>query len=462
MSITWSKPCNTKAILDYINQNTADGANLRAFRLYRKGLEVACVFPPHKSEDRMYLYSLSKSFTSLCVGIARDMGLLDVNEKMIDIFPECAPEEISENLAEMTLGNVLSMQSGHAVCHLDKMRFSENAVKTFLAMPVVYKPGTTFIYSTGGTCVCGAAVEKRSGMKLGEFMDKYLLSKLGIPSPHYLTTADGTHTGGIGIFLSAEELFRMGMLMLGKGVYNGQRIVSEDWCNRAVQPIADNSCNGTPDWVAGYGYQFWVNAEGGFRGDGAYGQLCVVLPEEDTVIAIQAEVGNMQIEMDRIYAMLAAIDTEDLSAESELLHAVEHHYDTAKAAEIVSASYEYVPNDTGILAATLSAEEGLLTVRLETEYGVQTLLAGNGRWVDCAPMLRYCNPSINTLDPHYGWIEQLNLRCAYVTEGDVVKVICKHPDTPHTQYFTFAKDALRLSADYGGLRLGEIACKACR
>ena len=460
--ITWNKACNTNALLQYIKENIADGANLRAFKLYRKGLEVTAVLPPHKEEDAMHLYSLSKSFTSISVGIARDMGLLDVNEKMIDIFPECVPEEISENLAEMTLGDVLSMQSGHEVCHLDKMRFSENAVKTFLAMPVVYKPGTTFIYSTGGTCVCGAAVEKRSGMKLGDFMDKYLLSKLGIPSPHYLTTADGTHTGGIGIFLSAEELFRMGMLMLGKGVYNGQRIVSEDWCNRAVQPIADNSCNGTPDWVAGYGYQFWVNAEGGFRGDGAYGQLCVVLPKEDTVIAIQAEAGNMQIEMDRIYALLSAIDAEDLSAESELLHEVEHHYDTAKAAETVSASYEYVPNDTGILAATLSAEDGLLTVRLETEYGVQTLLAGNGRWVDCAPMLRYCNPSINTLDPHYGWIEQLNLRCAYETEGDVVKVICKHPDTPHTQYFTFAKDALRLSADYGGLRLGEIACKACR
>ena len=459
MSITWNKPCNTKSLLEYIKQNTADGANLRALKLYRRGLEVSCVFPPHKAEDRMHLYSLSKSFTSLCVGIAQDMGLLHVDEKMIDIFPEDVPEEISENLAAMTLGNVLSMQSGHEVCHLDKMRFSDNAVKTFLAMPVVYKPGTTFVYSTGGTCVCGAAVEKRSGMKLGDFMDKYLLSKLGIPSPRYLTTADGTHTGGIGIFLSVEELSRMGMLMLNSGVYNGQRVVSEDWCHRAVQPIADNSCNGTPDWVAGYGYQFWVNAEGGFRGDGAYGQLCVILPDEDTVFALQAEAGNMQIEMDRIYTLLESVETEDLSAEAELRHEVEHHYDTATSTQEVCASYEYLPNDTGIKSATLATKDGLLRVRMETEYGVQILTAGNGKWVDCAPMLRYCNPSINTLDPHFGRIEQLNLRCAYETEGDVVKVICKHPDTPHTQYFTFAKDALRLSANYGGLRLSEIACK---
>ena len=74
-------------------------------------------------------------------------------------------------------------------------------------------------------------------------------------------------------------------------------------------------------------------------------------------------------------------------------------------------------------------------------------------------MLRYCNPSINTLDPHYGWIEELHLRCAYETWGDVVKVICKHPDTPHTQVFSFEKDALRISANYGDLRVREIAYK---
>ncbi len=457
MSITWSKPCNTNAILDYIEKNTADGVNLRAFKLYRKGLEVESFFPPHQAEDRMHLYSLSKSFTSLCVGIAQDMGLLHVDEKMLDIFPECAPEEISENLAAMTLGDVLSMQSGHAVCHLDKMRFSDNAVKTFLAMPVVYKPGTTFVYSTGGTCVCGAAVEKRSGMKLNDFMDKYLFSKLGIAKPRVLTTADGTHTGGIGIFLSIDDLFRMGRLMLNGGVYDGQRVVSKEWCDRAVQPIADNSCNGTPDWVVGYGYQFWVNARGGFRGDGAYGQLCIILPEEDTVVAVQAEAGNMQTEVDRIYELLDAIEKEDLSAQEALRSAVKNRYAMPVCNSTINRSHTLAPNEAGIQAISLNDSDGILKIRLETEYGVQTLLAGSGKWVECNPMLRYCNPSINTLDPHFGRIEELHLRCAYTVEGNTVQVICKHPDTPHTQTFAFAENALRISANYGDLRVREIA-----
>ncbi|MBR5263270.1 MAG: hypothetical protein IKV50_01100, partial [Clostridia bacterium] len=249
----------------------------------------------------------------------------------------------------------------------------------------------------------------------------------------------------------------MGMLMKNKGVYNGVRVVSEEWCDMAVQPIADNSCNGTPDWVAGYGYQFWVNAESGFRGDGAFGQLCVILPEEDTVFALQAEAGNMQIEIDRIYAMLKNIDEADLSAEAALLAEVETHYQTQKASPVEEKTVTFTPNEAGLLSATLKTEGDVLRVRLETEYGVQTLMAGNGCWVDCAPMLRYCNPSINALDPHFGLIEQLSLRCAYETEGDTVKVICKHPDTPHTQVFSFEKDALRLSANYGGLRISEIA-----
>lgn len=457
--ITWNKSCNTQALLQYIKDNTADGVNLRAFKMYRKGLEVSAVFPPHKEEDAMHLYSLSKSFTSLSVGIARDMGLLDVTERMIDIFPECAPEKISENLAAMTLGDVLSMQSGHSVCHLDKMRFSDDSVKTFLAMPVVYKPGTTFVYSTGGTCVCGAAVEKRSGMKLNDFMEKYLFSKLGISKPHVLTLADGRHAGGIGIFLPVEHLFRMGMLMKNKGMYNGERVVSEEWCDMAVQPIADNSCNGTPDWVVGYGYQFWVNHRGGFRGDGAYGQLCIILPEEDTVFALQAEAGNMQTEVDRIYALLDAIEKEDLSAADAVQAEVEHHYDTLPAEGEIHRSHDFAPNDGEILSAKLNTEDGVLRVRFETAYGVQTILAGNGSWVDCAPMLRYCNPSINSLDPHYGRIEELHLRCAYELHGDTVKVICKHPDTPHTQVFSFEKDALRLSTNYGDLRVREIVYK---
>lgn len=460
MGIAWTNGCNTASILRYIENTTKDGVALRSFRMYRKGETIRADFPPHKSGDRMHLYSLSKSFTSTAVGIAQDMGLLHVDEKMLDIFPDCAPAEVSDYLAEMTLGDVLSMQSGHAVCHLNQMRFSANAVKTFLAMPVVHKPGTTFVYSTGGTCVCGAAVERRSGMKLNGFMDKYLFSKLGIEKPQVITLADGTHCGGTGIYLSADDLLRFGMMMLHGGEYEGRRIVSKAWCDRAVQKIADNSCNGTPDWVAGYGYQFWRNARGGFRGDGAYGQLLLVLPEEDTVFALQAEAGGMQTEVDRIYELLDSVEGRDISMQKELEHAVETYNAAPKTGNTVCKTYAYAENPAEIECAHLSTEDGVLTVRLQTKYGMQILRAGDGEWVESAPMLRYCNPSINQLDPHFGHIEVLSLRSRFETDGDTVRVIAKHPDTPHTQTFVFAPDALSMSVYLGDLHAGvrRIVC----
>lgn len=451
MGISFSSGCNTEAILRYINNTTNDGVRLRAFRMYRKGETASATFAPHRESDRMHLYSLSKSFTSVCVGIAQDMGLLDVNEKMLDIFPECTPAEVSDYLVQMTLGDVLSMQSGHAVCHLDRMRFSENAVKTFLAMPVVHKPGTTFVYSTGGTCVCGAAVEKRSGMKLNDFMDKYLFAPLGIKKPRVLTVADGTHTGGIGIFLSADDLLRFGMMLLRGGDYDGKRIVSKAYLDKATSAIADNSCNGTPDWVAGYGYQFWQNTRGGFRGDGAFGQLLVVLPEEDTVFALQAEAGNMQLELDRIYELLDSVDCRNPAAEIKLAGTVASYNNAPVSAPVSTRTVTLAPNPAQFQKATLSMDGDVLTVRFETAYGVQILKAGNGTWIESTPMLRYCNPSINTLDPHFGHIETLNIRSHFVAEGDTVRIVCKHFDTPHTQMLVFGKDALSISCVLGDL-----------
>lgn len=461
MSIVQNHGCSPAAIRDYLALCTRDGVTLRSFRLYRKGKAVGADFAPHRGSDRMHLYSLSKSFTSVAVGIAQDLGLLQVSERMLDIFPECAPPEISENLAAMTLGDVLSMQSGHEVCHLDQMRLSEDSVKTFLAMPVVHRPGTTFVYSTGGTSVCGAAVEKRSGMRLNDFLQEHLFSKLGIERPRALCLADGRHSGGIGVFLSADDVFKFGMMLLHGGVYEGQRIVSEEWLHRATSPIADNSSNGTPDWVVGYGYQFWCNARGGFRGDGAFGQLCVVLPEEDTVVVQLAEAANMQQELTDIYTLLDAIDQSDGTDTSdspiEALHPALNGGTPGGA-----VSYQYQENPAEIRSASLTVDaDGVLTVRFETAYGLQLLRAGSGEWVESSPFLRYCNPSIGQLDPHYGWIEELHIRSSFAVEGNTLRVVCKHSDTPHTQTFLFAPDALRISANLGDLhpQVKEIPCR---
>ena len=447
MSVSWSSGLSTKALRSFIRALRDNGCLPRGFHLYRKGETASAVFPPFRPDEGMHLYSLSKSFTSVCVGIAQDMGLLSVDERLIDIFPDKVPETVSEYLAEMRLEDVLSMQSGHAVCHLNVMRFSEDAVRTFLAMPVVYRPGTTFVYSTGGTAVCGAAVARRAGMTLREFMNDHLFRPLGIEDRKPLCCADGTHCGGTGLFISQRELFNFGKMLLGKGVYEGKRIVSESYLERATSPIADNSGNGTPDWVVGYGYQFWRNARGGFRGDGAYGQFCIVVPEEDTVLTLEERAGDLQAVVDAVFDLFRDVCEPDPSESEGLEEDVRSFYRTEVCPLPPEQSFLFEDNAVGIRSAKFIPENRMLRVRFETEYGEQSILAGNGFWADSRPMLRVCKPGLVVLDPHYGWIEQFHLRSALRKDPDGWTLVCRHIDTPHTQEFRFTGDGLHIDSD---------------
>ncbi|MBP5231149.1 MAG: beta-lactamase family protein [Clostridia bacterium] len=447
MSVSWSSGISTAALRRFVSQLRKRGCSPRAFHIYKNGETASAVFPPYRADEGMHLYSLSKSFTSVCVGIAEDMGLLSTEERMADIFPDKLPEQVSDHLAEMRLGDVLSMQSGHEVCHLNAMRFSEDAVRTFLAMPVVYKPGTTFVYSTGGTSVCGAAVARRAGMPLRDFMNEHLFRPLGIENRKPVCCADGTHCGGTGIFISPEELFRFGMMLLRKGTYEGKRIVSESYLDRATSPIADNSGNGTPDWVVGYGYQFWRNARGGFRGDGAYGQYCIVVPEEDAVFTLEETSPDLQGVVDDVFELFSTVCGRDMSEAEELEEDVRSFYALPACPVPERGSMTFEDNPAGIRGAEWIPEEGGLRVTFDTDYGKQSILAGSGRWLDSHPMLRFCKPGLIDLDPHFGWIENFHLRSALRRDEDGFTVVARHTDVPHTQTFRFAPDGLHISAD---------------
>ena len=168
----------------------------------------------------------------------------------------------------------------------------------------------------------------------------------------------------------------------------------------------------------------------------------------------------MQLELDRIYELLDSVEGASPEKANELKDAVSNYNTFEKTGAEPSNSYTFAPNPAELRSAALSVTDGVLTVRFETAYGVQILQAGDGEWLESHPMLRYCNPSIHSLDPHFGHIETLNLRSRFEAENGTVHVICKHIDTPHTQTFTFSDDALRMSCYLGDLHpeVRQIAC----
>ncbi len=257
---------------------------------------------PQSPETRHVLWSLSKSFCSTAVGLAIAEGKLGLDDEVLKFFPEQAPAQPSKNLREMRVRDLLCMSTGHET--EPKMAPDGDWVKLFLAHPVPHKPGTHFKYNTPATYMQSAIVQKVTGQTVLDYLKPRLFEPLGIEKPRWDTSPQGISLGGYGLFVRTEDIAKFGQLYLQKGQWQGQQLLTSAWVTQATSRQTSNGSNPKSDWDQGYGYQFWRCRHGAFRGDGKDGQFCVVLPEQDTVIAITAETGDMQGELNVVWDQL--------------------------------------------------------------------------------------------------------------------------------------------------------------
>ncbi|MBQ0109302.1 MAG: serine hydrolase [Clostridiales bacterium] len=438
-----SDKVNADAVAEVIKECEEQGIHFRCVQVLRGGEpQLKMAFEPYDIDAPMHLYSLSKSFTSVAFGICCDEGLITPESHLSEIFPDKMPENPSEEIKKMRFCDLLSMRSGHGVCALAKMRWSEDAIKAFFEQPIPNEPGTKFIYSTGATCVCAAAVEKVTGRKLVDFLDEKLFSILECEKPVWLECRDGQTLGGTGLMISSETLTKFGLMLRNGGVYNGKRIVSEKYLRDATSVHADNSCNGTPDWVAGYGWQFWINDREGFRGDGAFGQLCVILPSTDTVVTVMGEVGNMQNEMTMVYKL---VDTmfDGKGDEKALGELIKNLYSLKKSGDGFNkdVAFDVAENVCEIKNFRFYGEK-LLHVVLETGYGRREFVCGNGEYILNHFQGKCLSPTISQLDPALYTVERVNVFAGYEKLGENRYLITlRHYDTPHVQRWEVDLDA---------------------
>jgi CubicO group peptidase (beta-lactamase class C family) len=281
---------------------------LHSFMLVRHGHVIAeCWWKPEAADKPHVMHSLSKSFTSTAVGLAIAEGKLNIDDHVLKFFPEDAPPEPSENLKAMRVRDLLTMTCGNET----EAKFKPETpwVKTFLAQPVPFKPGTHFQYNTPGSYMLSAIVTKVTGQTVLDYLKPRLFEPLGIENPTWQASPQGISCGGFGLFIRTEDIAKFGLLYLQKGKWNGKQLVPASWVEVATSKQVENkdapSGRGNkPDWQQGYGFQFWQSQHGAFRGDGANGQLCIVLPDQDAVIAITADTGNMQAEINVVWDKL--------------------------------------------------------------------------------------------------------------------------------------------------------------
>lgn len=266
---------------------------------------------PYAAELKHTLYSLSKSFTSTAVGMALNEKHFTLESPVISFFPNELPEEISPNLKSMKVKHLLTMSSGHAKDTIPKMRgVVINWVKEFLSLPVEFEPGTHFVYNTGATYMLSAIIQKKTGKTLSQYLKPRLFDPLGITNPDWELDPRGINTGGFGLRIKTEDIACFGQLYLKKGLWKGKQIIPAGWVADATSTQIDSSPSVVKrpkeedDWSQGYGYQFWRCRHGAYRGDGAFGQFCIVLPEQDAVVAITGESFDLQASMNLVWDYL--------------------------------------------------------------------------------------------------------------------------------------------------------------
>src|SRR5262249_34751850 len=207
-----------------------------------------------------------------------------VDDEVLKFFPQDAPDRPGNNLKAMRVSDLLRMSTGHQT---EPPRTRDRPwTKSFLAHPVPFKPGTHFLYNSPATYMLSAIVQKATGTTVLDYLRPRLFEPLGFIDPKWITSPQGISAGAYGLSVRTEEIARFGQLYLQKGMWNAKQLIPASWVEQATSVQTANGSAPTSDWDQGYGYQFWRSRHNTFRGDGAFGQYCMVMPELDAVVAI--------------------------------------------------------------------------------------------------------------------------------------------------------------------------------
>lgn len=246
----------------------------------------------HNANERHVMWSASKTFTAVGVGFAVQDSLLNVNDKVISFFRDDElPADRSEWLCNMTVDNLLTMSSGLGADGIKEVRSLtwQHPAREVLAIPMAFEPGSRYKYNSMNTYLLSEIVQRTTGMKLSDYLNKKLFRPLGICNWEWEESADGTTVGGWGLFTTTENLAKLGQFLLDKGEWKGQRLLNAGWIESMTKPHIYQSADIGGDWNSGYGYQVWICTHDAYRVDGAHGQFSIVIPDKNAVIAVNAQ-----------------------------------------------------------------------------------------------------------------------------------------------------------------------------
>ncbi|MDQ2863212.1 MAG: beta-lactamase family protein [Bacteroidota bacterium] len=470
---------SSQGIIDFIDAANKSKTEFHSFMLLRHGKVIAeGWWNPYRAGLRHSLYSCSKSFTATAVGFALAEKKLSLNDKVVSFFPNELPDTVSNYLKELTVKDVLMMSDGMEPDPSFKVSAVDSDwVKGFLATPIVHEPGTTFLYNSLGTYMLSAIVQKITGEKVMDYLQPRFFEPLGIRGDDWETDTKGINTGGWGLRVKTEDMAKFAELFLQNGVWNGKQILPKGWVEEAStakiiqHPDLLQSKKDSSDWEQGYCYQMWRCRHNAYRGDGAFGQFMIVMPDEDVALAITAETADMQDELNLVWKyLLPAMHKGKLNADAKKTALLQQKIkalsvllpvkNSSKMEQAISGkTYAIEQNNKHLQNIGFNFRTDICHVTLKTDTASYQFSFAAGKWKEGTT--NKPGPSLTGAA-----IEITNMLYPAKVEGsytwkddNTLQLVLRYIESPHTEYITCHFDGNMLgfsdenSFDYGKNKL---------
>ncbi len=398
-----------QAILNFLERIDAERINMHGFLLVRRNqIAAEGYWAPWSATRKHRMYSISKSFVALAVGLLIDEGRLTLHDRVANYFPDKVPATLHPWLATSTVHDLLTMATAHS--STSYTRDDPDWVWTFFNRPPSHPPGTLFAYDTAATVVLTAIVEHLAQMPFLDYMRPRFLNRIGFSADAWcIRTPEGGSWGGSGVICTLRDLAKVALTCMNGGRWGDEQLLPAAYLRAATAKQIDNAIRGNH----GYGYQIWRERENGFSFRGMGSQFAICLPDRDFLFTCIADTQGApagsaipDVMWEELYPHLVdAPLPADHGTHAALTEKIEQLAvlplpgcsDARAAAEVSGIWYTLAANPMGITRTRLTFDDNQGTWEYTNDQGDNVLHFGIGQMVaDKFPQRNYFGEQIGT------------------------------------------------------------------
>ena len=375
---------SSSAILAFLDEVDRGGFEMHSFMLWRDGAVVAeGWWQPYRADRIHMMHSLTKSVTGCAVGLAIAEKRFGLQDKAVSFFPDRLPPVVDDKLAAMTVEDLLTMRTGHATMTSGSVwrPIKTSWVAEFFKIPVVYQPGTKWVYTSAATYLLSAIVTKTTGQPVADYLKPRLFDPLGISGYQWPVGPENISPGANGLSWKTVDSLKLGILHAQNGEWNGKQILPRDWVAAVQYPHVPGK----------YGYQWWLGPDGAYMADGLFNQYSVVFPKQNAVLAMTAAMPEGTHFRNLMFKHFPTMFSGEVVNDKRALETLKTRTQNLQllpavvpstspvVAHVSGATYRFEDNPDAVKAISLTFADKSCTFRLEDDRGAHTIEVGLGQ-----------------------------------------------------------------------------------